>query len=189
MSPSPAPLSTPSSPTASLTIPKIHSYHCLCSTLVLATPYILSNLPRRLPPAKDQALILPLPPLSSSYRDPKHEQAEELKANQGLADEGDGVQEAKTPPNDKYLPSFLLPSLRLARKHIIVAREDGWEIRKIWRCGRCGIVIGYEIETEEKTVARGDHTKRHNQLEDLRVVYLLAEGLVETEEMINEKER
>lgn len=38
----------------------IKTYHCICTTLVLATPYDLRELPTRRSPATDQALILPL---------------------------------------------------------------------------------------------------------------------------------
>lgn len=38
----------------------INTYHCLCATLILATPYQLENLPKRAPPVQDQSAILPL---------------------------------------------------------------------------------------------------------------------------------
>lgn len=41
----------------------------------------------------------------------------------------------------------------------------------MWRCGRCGVVIGYEVERE-----KGGKEVR-------RVVFLLEGGLVETGEM------
>lgn len=36
-----------------------HSYHCICSTFVIATNYDLSTLPVRRDPALDKAIILP----------------------------------------------------------------------------------------------------------------------------------
>jgi len=39
----------------------INTYHCLCTTLVLATPYHLEALPKRAPPVLDGAIILPPP--------------------------------------------------------------------------------------------------------------------------------
>lgn len=54
----------------------------------------------------------------------------------------------------------------------MVQREDGFERRRVWRCGRCGVIVGYELEREKggKEVAR--------------VVFLLEGALVETEEMV-----
>lgn len=78
--------------------------------------------------------------------------------------DGDGEQ--------SYLPSLILPALRPARKIIIVRREDGWERRRVWRCGRCGLGVGYEIEGEGGLDAAKD--------KGLRVMYLLEGGLVET---------
>lgn len=51
-------------------------------------------------------------------------------------------------------------------------REDGFERRRVWRCGRCGVVVGYEVERE----------KGGKEME--RVVFLLEGGLVETGEMV-----
>ena len=38
----------------------INTYHCICTTLILATPYNLESLPTRRAPATDQCQILPL---------------------------------------------------------------------------------------------------------------------------------
>lgn len=38
----------------------INTYHCLCATLILATPFRLDALPTRAPPVQDQSAILPL---------------------------------------------------------------------------------------------------------------------------------
>ena len=46
---------------------------------------------------------------------------------------------------ERILPSLLSPSLRPARKIIVVRREDGFEKRRMWRCGRCGTGVGYEV--------------------------------------------
>ena len=54
----------------------------------------------------------------------------------------------------------------------MVQREDGFERRRVWRCGLCGVVVGYEVE-------------RHKGGKEVgRVVYLLDGGLVETGEMV-----
>ena len=44
----------------------IQTYHCLCSTLILATPYNLDQLPVRSSSSQDQAIICPLGSHSSS---------------------------------------------------------------------------------------------------------------------------
>ena len=49
-----------------MSIPEIHTYHCLCKNLVLATTSTLSSLPCRKSPALDAAHILPLPNPNSS---------------------------------------------------------------------------------------------------------------------------
>lgn len=54
----------------------------------------------------------------------------------------------------------------------MVQREDGFERRRVWRCGRCGVVVGYEVERQKGGKEVG------------RVVYLLEGGLVETGEMV-----
>lgn len=54
----------------------------------------------------------------------------------------------------------------------MVQREDGFERRRVWRCGRCGVVVGYEVEREKGVKEVG------------RVVFLLEGGLVETGEML-----
>lgn len=38
-----------------------HTYHCLCTTLILTTSHPLSSLPIRAPPALDKATVLSLP--------------------------------------------------------------------------------------------------------------------------------
>lgn len=175
------PPSTPPSPQVPPQHPPIHTYHCICSTLLLATPYIISHLPIRAHPSKDQARILPLPPLhnpigsgaappttsttattTTTIPDPKTTTEQKHQKEQ---------KEQKQQRQQHY-PSLLLPALRSARKSIMVQREDGFERRRVWRCGRCGVVVGYELEREKGGKEVG------------RVVFLLEGGLVETGEMV-----
>jgi len=58
---------------------------------------------------------------------------------------------------------------------VIVRREDGFERRRLFRCGRCGVGVGYEILGDAETEAGGKERER--------VVYLLEGGLVESEDM------
>lgn len=147
----------PSPPPA--TGPALYTYHCLCSTLLLTTPYTLSSLPVRASASGDKTRILPLPPLSIENPSLSHEFRD--TGREGYATEAS-------------LPS-LLSNTRPARKAIVVQREDGWEKRRVWRCGRCALGWGYEIE-----IAEGEEAKEKSQ----RVVYLLDGGLVETAAMI-----
>ncbi len=148
------------SPSPPLTTgPPLNTYHCLCSTLLLTTPYTLSSLPVRTSASSDEARILPLPPLSIEIPNPNHEMSDAGK-------EGHAT--------DASLPS-LLSNTRPARKAIVVQMEDGWEKRRVWRCGRCALGWGYEIE-----IGEGGEAKEKSQ----RVMYLLDGGLVETAAMV-----
>ena len=55
---------------------------------------------------------------------------------------------------------------------LVVRREDGFEKRRVYRCGRCGVGVGYEVLREGG-----------GEGEEGRVVYLMEGGLVETGEM------
>ncbi len=70
------------------------------------------------------------------------------------------------------LPSLLTGNLRPARKVLVVRREDGFEKRRVYRCGRCGVGVGYEVLREDGGERAGG-----------RVMYLMEGGLVETGEM------
>ena len=89
-------------------------------------------------------------------------------------------EEAATKEN-VLLPSLLSPSLRLARKMVVVRREDGFERRRVWRCGRCGVGVGYEVLRAGEDKGEGE---RDRERERGRVMYLLEGGLRETGEMM-----
>lgn len=80
------------------------------------------------------------------------------------------------------LPSFLTPALRLERKAVVVRREDGFEKRRVWRCGRCGVGVGYGVVGGGGGVVRGAGDEGGRGVE--RVMFLLEGGLVETGEMV-----
>ncbi len=56
-------------------------------------------------------------------------------------------------------------------------REDGFEKRRVYRCGRCGVGVGYEVLRD----GGGEEGKGG------RVLYLMEGGLVETGEMGKEE--
>jgi hypothetical protein len=68
----------------------------------------------------------------------------------------------------------------------VVRREDGFEKRYLWRCGRCRLVVGYQVdevhfrgrEAEGGGVRGGGASGRRAE-----VLYLLPGGLLSTEEM------
>lgn len=163
MSPSPSP--PPS------TAPAIHTYHCLCSTLLLATPYQLPSLPTRAPPSRDLARILPLPPFLPPPPLPHHQHDPPPPQQQ-------------TQQQQLYLPSLLLPTLRPGRKITLVQREDGYERRRVWRCGRCGCAVGYEVEHDSH--GSGGADGEEGGMMGVRVMFILEEGLVRTEDMLGE---
>ena len=160
--PSPPSLSTSTSTLA------VHSYHCLCSTHLLTTPYVLSDLRQRASPSLDHARILPFPSTSSASHDEQEDQARE--------ETEEGQQQQKS---SQILPSLLSTNVKPVRKPLVVQREDGWEKRRLWRCGRCGVAVGYEIlgDEEPATVAAGGGKKGDGVG---KVLFLLEGGLVET---------
>lgn len=60
----------------------------------------------------------------------------------------------------------------------IVRREDGFEKRYLHRCGRCRLVLGYELD-ESHFPADGK--------EKVKVLYVLPSGMMSTEVMIQGK--
>ena len=137
---------------------KIHTYHCTCTTLLLATPYALSTLPRRSSPALDSALILPLGPAPSA--------SDDTPATSAAGASG----EAK----DRFAYSMVL-STSLDRKPVIVRREDGFEKRWVRRCVRCRVPVGYVLRLPSESAGE--------EREGEDVVYLFEEGLRATEEL------
>lgn len=94
----------------------ITTWHCLCSALVLATPYELDQLPRRASPGQDHAIILPF-------------------AAEGSDPESSAV----------AIPKSTLHNLTPDRKPLIVRREDGFEKRVPLHCTRCKLIVAYRV--------------------------------------------
>lgn len=168
--------------------PQINTYHCICTTLLLATTHTLSSLPRRAEPALDKAFILPLPPASSLAA--AGEKAEEV--------DDDAEPQARDASGDAGY-SLLLATTQ-DRKPTMVRREDGFEKRALLRCGRCRLVVGYKLDgmhfrTEGAEAVRkstdreqepGDAElgrKTRTGDEGVEVVYLLPGGLVSSEDL------
>lgn len=144
---------------SSTTLPiNIQTYHCICTSLLLATTHTLSTLPRRAAPSRDAAIILPLPSKPPSFSSAEAGEAGKRVAREDMPTEG-------------Y--STLLGIVQ-DPKPTIIRREDGFEKRLMFRCSRCSLVVGYEILGLEKSAGEGHAGS---------VMYLLPAGTVSTEVM------
>ncbi|KAB8266096.1 hypothetical protein BDV32DRAFT_143828 [Aspergillus pseudonomiae] len=142
----------------------VHTHHCrFCNHLLLSTTRDIASLPRRKDPAKDKALILPLP-TSTTPED--------------------------SDPNRQEHYTILLSTTVPDRKATLVRREDGFEKRLFLRCGRCRVVVGYFLDgvlfpmtsvAASASVGEGEEGERKE-----KVVYLLPGALVETGAMGDE---
>lgn len=144
--------------------PAVHTYHCICTSILLATTHTLSRLPRRAPPSLDAALILPLPASPPTF---SVEYGEEGGGSAAVEEEIH-----KDMPAEGY--SRLLGMVQ-DTKTTIVRREDGFERRLLYRCGRCAVVVGYEV--------LGGLEGNSSEGYAGRIVYLLPAGMVSTQVM------
>ncbi|KAF2676440.1 hypothetical protein K458DRAFT_322150 [Lentithecium fluviatile CBS 122367] len=146
------PSPTPSEKISLAASSTVYTYHCLCTHLLLATSTPLNALPTR-KNALDAAHIMPLPPPPTAA--PTKGRPTPL------------------PPTDHY---GLLLSTRLDGRPEMVTSDDGFEKRYLQRCGRCGLVVGYQLDWQQFGA------EREGRRED--VVYLLPGGFVTTSEMV-----
>jgi len=75
----------------------------------------------------------------------------------------------------------LLLSTTLDRNPVVIRSKDGFEKRYLQRCGRCRLVVGYQLD---KSQYEGEDEV--GRKED--VVYLLPGGLLDTDEMVAGKD-
>jgi hypothetical protein len=129
----------------------VYTYHCLCTHLLLATTTPLPNLPTR-QHCIDKAHIMPLPPPPTSLP----------------------VRRDQIKPMDHY---GLMLSTTLDRNPEIIQSDDGFEKRYLQRCGRCNLVVGYQLDWQQF-----EGEARSGRRED--VVFLLPDGFMTTSEMI-----
>jgi hypothetical protein len=179
--------------------PPIQTYHCICTSLLLTTTHTLSSLPRRKPldsssSISDAAIILPLPS-SPPVLDLNKDTSQEKEAAY---------------PTQGYT---ILLNLHPDRKASIIRREDGFEKRLLYRCGRCRLVIGYEIvpttqpassssgggqgqggqpmdidggsgeNEKEKGLEREEEAEKKGEYTG-KVIYILPAGVMSTEVMV-----
>ncbi|TVY32120.1 hypothetical protein LSUB1_G007687 [Lachnellula subtilissima] len=160
--------------------PTVTTYHCLCTSLLLASTHTLSSLPRRSTStgALDAAIILPLPSApTSSFEDANANEKSNTNANEM--------------PAEGY--TIVLGIIK-ATKPTVVRREDGFEKRMLWRCIRCGVVVGYEIlgqglglgggEKMDVDVDGGEKGKgKGKEGYEGRIMYVLPGGITSTDVM------
>ncbi|KAF2201064.1 hypothetical protein GQ43DRAFT_416589 [Delitschia confertaspora ATCC 74209] len=126
---------------------EVHTYHCLCAHLVIATTTPLASLPCRKTSALDKSHILPL---STSPLSPSSAQ------HYGM-----------------LLHTTIDP------KPQIIKSDQGFEKRYLQRCGRCNLVVGYQLDWQQFA---GEKLGRRDD-----VLYLLPGGVMTTEEMAQGK--
>jgi hypothetical protein len=153
--------------------PKINTYHCICTSLLLASTHTLSSLPRRQGSSLDSAIILPLPstPFPSSPSPDENDEDEE-------------------PDEMKPEGSTTLLNLLQDPKPIIVRREDGFEKRSLWRCGRCSVVVGYEILGDAAAglvLGEGKGKGKGKEVIEGKIMYVLPGGCMSTDIMVSKK--
>ena len=159
----------------------IKTHHCrFCNHLLLATTRHLPSLPRRKEPARDAALILPLP-VSGAAEDDEEEEEEEEEGKEEKEGNGTTTQtqkQRKTKRKGKDY-SILLSTTLPDRKPTLIRREDGFEKRLLLRCGRCRVVMGYFLDPVHFPDNNGEEWDG-----DAKVVYLLPGALMETGVMV-----
>ncbi|KAF3921698.1 hypothetical protein ABW21_db0204252 [Orbilia brochopaga] len=198
----------------------IWTYHCICSHLILATTRDVFRLPRRQEPGLDSAYIVPLPPppRADSDTDSEYESEDEDDdagermeidrrdqassstatgdSNQAGRAAGKQSRSEDVDEDDEDEPkdyTLLLSSIR-DKKPCIIQRDDGFEKRLMWRCGRCRLIFGYQIydETlEEESNNEEDGTKKKPKRRPpgkKYYVYILPGGLTTAADMGSLKE-
>ena len=66
---------------------------------------------------------------------------------------------------------------------MIIRREDGYEKRRVYRCARCGLTVGYEIIGDADSEAKDSNASKDVEKERDKTLYLLEGGLIETERL------
>ncbi|RAH63118.1 hypothetical protein BO85DRAFT_444462 [Aspergillus piperis CBS 112811] len=152
----------------------VQTHHCrFCNHLLLATTRSIPSLPRRKDPAKDGALILPLP------------------RDHSTTDDDEESNSTSQPSKKQKHYTILLSTTIPDRKHTLVRREDGFEKRLFLRCGRCRVVMGYfldEVHFGGVSSAAAEEDGEGEGEKAREVVYLLPGALVETGVMMRDEE-
>lgn len=154
--------------------PQVYTYHCICLSLLLGTTHVLSKLPTR--QSVDKAIILPLPPAPTIETE---DEQRDGGGNDRDAEMEDGNAAPPPPPKNAVknkapvlseLGYPVLLSMTTDTRPTIVRREDGFEKRYLHRCGRCLLVLGYELD-DTHFPADGNKVK---------ILYILPGGMMST---------
>ncbi|KAK2626362.1 hypothetical protein QTJ16_004624 [Diplocarpon rosae] len=141
--------------------PEIHTYHCICTSLLFSTTHTLSSLPQH------SAIILPIP---SSPPSPSLD--------------------ALLPAEGYTVLLGLTASPASSSQPTIIRREDGFEKRILYRCSRCGVVVGYELQGATANIDAGgadvemggtEKGKERGDQEEVyagKIIYILPAGIM-----------
>lgn len=173
---------------------EIKTFHCrFCSHLLLAStrPILSADTPlaRRGGGASDRALILDIP---SRTRNTTSTTTSTVPVGRGAGSSDDtamtetdnatqAVQSAREEEKEKEAHYTIpLATLLPDAKPVIIRRDDGFEKRLLFKCGRCRVVVGYEIVPKSLPPPTEDD-------DDEKVMYLLPGSLVGTEDLQGEE--
>jgi hypothetical protein len=92
------------------------------------------------------------------------------------------------PPEGYSMLLGMAPDKRVT----IVRREDGFEKRVLWRCERCRVGVGYELQTQGEEAMEGlvegdgreGKGKGREEEYEGKVMYLLPGGIMSTDVMM-----
>ncbi|TGO78314.1 hypothetical protein BELL_0071g00340 [Botrytis elliptica] len=146
--------------------PKINTYHCAyCTNLLLATTHTISTLPKR-KGTGDGSFILPVSGVVPRFGGERERNGDGdgdamdvtrdgISAEEGERDDGEDLKDGD---EQDSLPSYgytNLLALTKPSKQVIVRKEDGFEKRGVWKCGRCAVAVGYEVWAETTVACPG----------------------------------
>ncbi|TVY87585.1 hypothetical protein LAWI1_G005105, partial [Lachnellula willkommii] len=143
-------------------------------------------------------IILPLPSSAPSPPSPPSPPSSPSHPNPP-PDANPNTNETPTPmPPEGHT---ILLNLSKSPKTTIIRRDDGFEKRVLWRCGRCGVVVGYEIAGQglglggekmdldvemgggENGNGKGKGKEKEKERYAGRVMYILPGGVTTTDVM------
>ncbi|KAF7890263.1 hypothetical protein EAF00_008578 [Botryotinia globosa] len=178
--------------------PKINTYHCAyCTNLLLATTHTISTLPKR-KGTGDGSFILPVSGVVPEFRGEKERDGDAMDVTRdGISEEdGEGREEERengredVKDGDEWvsLPTYgytNLLSLTKPNKQVIIRKEDGFEKRGVWKCGRCAVAVGYEVWVEGSGSGSGSGKGKEVEGEgegefEGKILYLLRGSLMST---------
>lgn len=136
--------------------PQVHTHHCICSNLLLATTFDFDK--RR---TLDRAMILPCPRDASTSG----------TTDDALDGELDGGQAGHT------ATTVLMSTPSSTMQPILVRSDEGIEKRYPFRCDRCKLVFGYHLDWAQYSQG----SKKTGRRQD--VLYLLDGATIETGDM------